>query len=322
MIACWNEPDNLASTIRGIEETAPEAPLDIIAVNDGGPTEPFETALRGLSPRLTIIHNPLRLGHSYCRQTASARAGEWMLFTDAHMVFEHGWFKEFEAQTHTNDSKTLFCGPFVSSRIDWERDGIPPKIFWGARLYYWERTGDALDVLSYKPLDEPAHRDDWPFEVPCVIGANYFIRRDWFEFIDGLKHFYGWTAQDEFMLSLKTWLFGGAVKLIPGVRLRHVWQSDGRSMSRAQLLFNKLSTAYQIFPSDIYQNFLVALPKGEDPEAFTAALQIISMHREALEQARFYFARNIRRNHEWFCSKFNLMHPEDVAAAHFVAAGS
>jgi glycosyltransferase involved in cell wall biosynthesis len=324
IIACWNEPENLAGTIRSIEETAVGLPIEIIAIDDGGRV-PFDwDSLHKLSDRLTVIHNPVRLGHSACRQAASARAGEWMLFTDAHMVFEPSWFEAFEIQSRINDSRTLFCGPFISSTIEWEKSGHPPNIFWGARLYYWQRNGDALDVLSYEPIARPpSHVDrDWSFEVPCVIGANYFIRRDWFDIIDGLNNFVGWTAMDEFMLSLKTWLFGGSVRLIPDVRLRHVLHDVVRNMPRTQLLFNKLSAAYQIFPSHIYQSFLTALPTRDDPKVFSDALQMVAERRESLEQARFYFSRNIRRNHDWLCSKFDLLHPLDIGAAQYICAAA
>ncbi len=327
VIACWNEPENLAGTIQSIEDTAAGLPLEIIIINDGG--APFHLDAK-LSTRLKILRNPTRLGHAACRQRgAEAAEGEWLLFTDAHMVFEPHWYEGFEVQTRLADSKTLFCGPYVASRIEWEAGNHPPDLFWGARLYYWERDGDAIDVLNHKPIvSPPSWEREWSFEVPCVIGANYFIRRDWFETIDGLKHLCGWSGMDEFMLSLKTWLFGGTVKLIPDVRLRHVLHPTGhgtngysKQMTRAELLFNKLSAAYQIFPSHIYETFLTALPrKGDDEESFRVALRMISERREGLEQSAFYFRRNIRRDHDWLCSKFQLYHPQDIGAASYMFA--
>ena len=302
----------------------------MIVINDGG-TVPFDwDSLSKISDRVRVFHTTNRSGHSACRQLASTISTcEWLLFTDAHMEFEPRWFESFAIQTDLHDSKTLFCGPFISTTPEWEREGQPPNIFWGARLYYWERNGEALDVLSYKPIARPPEIDKvgWSFEVPCVIGANYFIRRDWFEAIDGLKCFYGWSAQDEFMLSLKTWLFGGTVKLIPDVRLRHVMHRTGvgptgysKTMQRGELLYNRLSTAYQIFPEHTYRPFLTALPTTGDDDTFELALRMITERREALDAARCYFTRNIRRGHEWLCKKFDLFHPLDLSAAQYMFA--
>ncbi len=321
IIPCWNEPQNLVGTIRSIEDTAATCPIDILVIDDGG-TVPFDwESLGQISKRVRVFHGARRNGCSVCRQWGSTlTSSEWLLFTDAHMEFEPCWFEAFRTQTQFHDSKTLFCGPFISCRVPDE----PPDIFWGARLYYWDQEGDGIDVLSYKPIGRPPEGLDkaWSFEVPCVIGANYFIRRDWFHAIDGLKCFHGWATQEEFMLSLKTWLFGGRVNLIPDVRLRHLFFQSAHgqginSMARGELLFNKLSCAYQIFPEHVYQPFVKALPADE---AFEVAYRMIEEKREELDAARAYFARNIRRGHDWLCSKFNLLHPLDIGAAQYTTA--
>jgi hypothetical protein len=128
------------------------------------------------------------------------------------------------------------------------------------------------------------------------------------------------------MLSVKTWLFGGSVRIIPDVRLRHVLHPTGqgangygKNMSKSDLLFNKLSGAYQIFPSHIYQPFLSALPRDDNKEAFTDALRRITAQRDELERANSYFMRNVERDHDWLCSRFQLFHPADIGAAQYIA---
>jgi glycosyltransferase involved in cell wall biosynthesis len=330
VIACWNEPENLAATIQSIDDTAEGFPIEIIIVDDGS-SRPFDwpSILRS-SFHIVPLYNAQRKGHAACRQMGSeTAAGEWLLFTDAHMVFEMGWFEAFKIQTQHHDSKTLFGGPYVFSRIEWEREQPRrrPELYHGARFYYWERDGDALDILGYKPRGAPENSPgNWPFEVPCVIGANYFLRRDWFQTIGGLKTFYGWSGMDEFMLSVKTWLFGGSVKIIPDVRLRHVLHPTGRGftgygkeMSKTELLYNKLAGAFELFPQYLYDQFLSALPRDGKEQAFQEALAMMAERREQLNAAADYFAHNSTRGHEWLCSRFKLYHPADVRAAQFLA---
>lgn len=327
IIACWNEPEHLADTLQSIEDTANGFPIEIIIVDDFSDKLFDWPALssRNVFP-LSGLYNPTRSGHAFCRQRGSEVArGEWLLFTDAHMIFELGWFEAFKIQVPHHNSKTLFCGPYVFSRAEWEADRHPPDLFYGARLYYWERTGSALDVIGYKPLGGSPIDPDWSYEVPGIIGANYFIRKDWFHHIDGLKHFFGWSCMDEFMLSVKTWLFGGSVRIIPDVRLRHILHPTGqgangygKTMTKADLIFNKLSGAFQLFSKEIYAAFLSALPRDDKP-AIDLALRRIEGRRPGLEQANAYLTRHAERSHDWLCNRFQILHPGDIGAAQYLA---
>lgn len=334
IIAHYQEPEHLVATIRSIRQTAPIENVEIVVVDDGG----FYPDNKGGHPvadfskkeNIQFIASPSRRGNAFCRTLGAKHAtGDWLMFTDAHMVFEPHWFDRFcvhataDIEPKASETTALFCGPYISSREEWE--GVrEPDVFYGARHYYWERglsDGRAWDILGVLPLPEPACTvglGSW--EVPAVIGANYFVSKEWFKTIGGLPCQCGWSV-DEWPLSVKTWLAGGSVRIMPDVRLRHILYKSGtgadgygKGMSQAQLLFNKLSVAYQTMPFEQYRRFTMNLPVSPKSPDLREAFDMLEASREQLNYWRAYLRGVFKHDTEWLCDRFNLNNPDDMAA--------
>lgn len=334
IIAHHQEPQHLVATIRSIRQTAPVENVEIVVVDDGGfypDHKPGESVLDfSKKENIRFIAIPDRRGNAFCRTLGSKHAdGDWLMFTDAHMVFEPNWFERFcvhataDIEPKAVETPTLFCGPYLSSREEWE--GVrEPDVFYGARHYYWERglsDGRAWDILGILPLPEPACTvglGSW--EVPAVIGANYFISKEWFNRIGGLQCQCGWSV-DEWPLSVKTWLAGGAVRIMPDVRVRHILYRTGfgkdgygKGMTQGQLLFNKLSVAYQTMPLEQYRRFVMNLPLASKSPDLEKALRLMDANQEQLNYWRAYLKTVLKHDTEWLCAKFDLNHPDDIGA--------
>ncbi|SRR6266487_3936326 len=330
LIACRNETQHLIETIRSIRQTVPSDKIEIIVVDDASvPTidsAALDKAAPGPPPTL-LITLPTRRGVADARHIAAQRAhSNWLLLTDSHMIFEPGWLQAFEraAATTPDPTRTLFCGPFLASCTQFE-DSIPrhdPVDFWDTHFYYWLRkpAGD-VEILTWRSVSRAPPADSNPYEVQCVNGANYFCTRDWFLHVGGLPCFLGWCGISELFLSMKTWLAGGSVRLIPDLRLRHILHKTnlgqngyGKDTGHEQLLYNKLAAAYQLFPEQLYHQFVGALPCGRNDERLTWALRKLDARRDELDYWRRYVARHLVHDHDWLCAKFDLDHPADLGA--------
>lgn len=327
VIAHYQEPHNLVATIRSIRETSDIARVEIIVVDDGGfyPGAPSgkEQPIADFSTKENIVFvaAPDRMGNAFCRTLGAKHAsGDWLLFTDAHMVFEPGWFENFAE--HAHETRTVFCGPYLASRAEWEGKQAP-TVFWGADHYYWRRNlpdGRPWDLLGVFPRKPPSERAGAiePVEVPAVIGANYFVEREWFRNIGGLPCQYGWSV-DEWPLSVKTWLAGGSVKMIPGVRLRHVLHKTGhgadgygKQMTQDQMLYNKLSVAWQTMTPGQFSRFYSTLPLPTGSPEKKEAARMIDRHSEQLNYWRTFLKTRLYHDVDWLCARFDLEHPDDI----------
>jgi glycosyltransferase involved in cell wall biosynthesis len=330
IIAHRNEPDHLLETIRSIRETSPRDEVEIIVVDDAslprldpGAIDPAfcsrRTDVETKPINFRVFSSATRRGHAWARDYAAKyAAGPWLMFTDAHMRFEPGWFDNFKIHALVAGGKTLFGAPYLSCRDS--ADNLMAT-YWGARFnYYGESVMDPghLELLVNAPLvDRPAPADGaqrTPFEAPSIIGAAYFLTRDWFQHIGGLPCFVHWSGTDEWMLAVKTWLCGGAVLIMPDVRVRHVLYSNRKEMNKSQLLFNKLSAAYQVMPEEIYKPFVEAVPLPRDNEILVNAIDMMLARSEQLDYWRRYNLSTFEHDHDWLCAKFDLDHPADFGA--------
>lgn len=330
IIAHRNEPEHLIDTVRSIRETAPAGEVEILVMDDA--SDPVHRP--GITHAVakfdcTFLESKERKGHAAIRTAgANCARAPWLLFTDAHMFFEPGWFEAFKRHAEICGAQTLLCGPYIACRDN--KDNIE-NIFWGARFNFFGpcRSGRGAEILDYLPLRErpefaPGEKNT-AFEVPSVIGANYFMARDWFRRIGGLSGFIHWTGTDEWMLAVKTWLCGGRVMLMPNVCLRHILyptgkrsidgsEGYGKEMNRGQLLYNRLAAAYQVMPPEMFNGFLDCLPMDRASEPMETALTLLQERQEQLDGLRLRTQTAFVHSIDWLCDKFDLLHPVDIGA--------
>lgn len=340
IIAHRNEPEHLEATVRSIRETSEKGWVEIIVIDDYSDSPPDPVKLDSnlglmrtdwgkwpIEPsNIRIFRSPTRQGHACQRQFgASVASGQWLMFTDAHMSFEIGWFEAFVKHVQEADhSQTLFCGPYIACR---DSEHNIEATYWGARFKFYAPFGEPGQIeiltntaLSDRPEFEPGREND-PFEAPSIIGANYFLQADWFKTIGGLNGFVHWTGTDEWMLSVKTWLCGGRVLVLPDVRVRHILYKTGhgqtgygKEMNKGQLLFNKLSAAYQVFPPELFENFMECLPVNHCGDVMQTALQMLQERQEQLDYWRRKTQSAFKHDIDWLVDKFGINHPLDIGA--------
>lgn len=334
IIAHRNDWLRLGQTLGSIMATCPPADVELIVIDDASDTGPPKVAgldahLFGEWPARSYVDHAERRGHAYCRNVGAAIAqGDWLMLTDAHMIFTAGWWERFRSTAARAPSNAIFCGPYFSC----DPAGNVASIIDGARFFFWECDKGPLDCVSIKPLPhqaiEPAHDVDGLREVPAPIGANYFMRRDWFDAIGGLPGLVGWSI-DEWLLAVKTRLAGGCVLLDPHLQIRHINDCTAQAghfgslapfvkkgMSKAELIYNKLAMAYQVLSPSEWAAFLQGWPVAHNEPTMAAALELFETMRGELDLARDHInAQAWPHGTDWLCAEFDLNHPADIGAA-------
>ncbi len=81
------------------------------------------------------------------------------------------------------------------------------------------------------------------YDIPCVLGAIYGIKKDWYMYIDGFFAHRQWGTLEPY-ISLKSWLFGGTCRIAPFVETGHIFKHTGtHRVKDRNLLFNKFLVA-------------------------------------------------------------------------------
>lgn len=313
IIPSFNESD-IGNTVRSIwDSTTHRSDFEIIVVDDASATPV-------VAPDSRVIRNSNRIGCGPSRYVGALHAtGEWLLFIDAHMRFPTGWYDRLGEC----DPTTLYCGACVPLPPNMNLNEAAGEYTSGATWNFCgphrsgPQKGDPkhLQVLECVWNDQPVEN---LAEIPAVMGACYFINRDWFLELDCLRHFRLWGG-DEQELSLKAWLAGGSIRLLKHVRLGHKFRTGGVGPSFKMAwhdLYNKLFVIHTCFPADLARILQAKLggqrgvEKYGSASQFAIALKHLREDWHLVETARTRNLSLFTRDVRWLAQKFDLSLPQ------------
>lgn len=300
------DDNDIAQTVMSIHATAGNQ-VEIIVVNDGG----FVPNVAGCK----IVHNRQRCGSGPSRHIGAIYAtGEWLLHTDSHMRFEKGWYEAFCAAVHRpgvinmddwrGDGKTVFCGTMIALERDLSQHGD----YSGAKL---NLVGpDPGDASKQQVFEENWSKHENGQDVGCLMGAVAFVSRDWYLTLAPHRHLRSW-GKEEIMLSLKTWLSGGRIEMLSGVRVGHIFRGKKEKVPYEipgqNLLYNKLFAMWSLLPFDLVERLLPMLEKTVPRQTWLQASELIRQdwHLIAAERAESRLTMTFAE----YCEKFRIPLP-------------
>lgn len=322
IITSHNDFDETQKTVCSLKSTLkPEDNVEIILIDDCSATPlhclPFEY-LNGIR----LITNRWRCGCGPSRHIGALHAeGDYLLFLDSHMRFPNGWYQEWLVATYRPgqnviwDERTVFCATCLgldSKHMDPEH---PATIHHGATMNF-------LGPDRFHPEKEQVFESVWLPKKPepqdgqelgACMGACYFVSRNWFLHLSPTRYLRTWGG-DEQMLSLKSWLAGGSVRLAKNVRIAHKFLIEGKEKQPwaapvGHVTWSKLFAINTLLPEDMAAKLtekLLAQTNPLDADWARRALKA-DWFLVATERAlnRTLFTRDI----EWFAKKFNIPLP-------------
>lgn len=286
----------LLNTIYSIRLTSPPE-VEIIVVDD----KSDQTVRIPDKMKVKVFRNPFRMGVAQSRQFgAEVASGDVILFLDAHMRCEPGWYENAIARLESNP-KTIYNGSCLGLN---EKTGMDLSKFQGV---YSGATLRIFDPASKEILEGKwmCHKDD--SEIPCLMGAIYFVPRDVFFAIGGLKALEQWGT-DEPYLSLKAWLAGYQIKQLNTVRIGHKFRKTAPYATKSLWLpYNKIRAIMTIFDQPTSDFLLKQFPKRDST---TLALNKITERKKEVVAEMEFNHSIFKHDLEWFCQKFpSVVHP-------------
>ena len=152
---------------------------------------------------------------------------------------------------------------------------MPTREYYGATMNFYgpdrqkKDTTQIWEAVWTGQAEEPENLG----ELPAVMGACYFISKDWFLKMNATRFLRSWGC-DEQLLSLKSWLMGGDVRMLKDVRIGHKFllpnERQGFRPPLGHVIWNKIFSIWTICPADIATKFTELLLQNHDRDVEAA----------------------------------------------------
>ncbi|XP_039404451.1 polypeptide N-acetylgalactosaminyltransferase 15 isoform X1 [Corvus cornix cornix] len=282
VIICFHDEawSTLLRTVHSIMDTAPKAFLkDIILVDDLSQQGPLKSALSEYISKLDgvkLIRSNKRLGVIRGRMLGAARAtGDVLIFMDSHCECQKGWLEPLLARLSSNRNSVV--SPVIDV-IDWKTFqyyhsvGLHRGVFDWKLDFHWEAVPEHEEKVRQSPIS--------PIRSPAVAGAVVAMDRHYFQNTGAYDSDMTMWGAENLELSIRTWLCGGSVEIIPCSRVGHVYRNHfPRAFSYEEAIVrNKIRIAETwlgSFKENFYKHDTVAflISKAEKPDC-TERLQL------------------------------------------------
>ena len=277
-----NEGSDLRMTVENLQDTLP-GNAEIVVVDDGS-TDKSADFLARRRGRVRLFRSDGR-GVAQSRVFGASHAkGEVIIFADAHLGLDAGWWQPMLEQLE--DPKVGAVAPAITR--------LPATKVVGYGITF---TGPKMEVrwLRRKPKA--------PVAAPILPGCCLAMRRDVFESTGG-----GWdpgllhrgNVDNEF--SVRLWLLGFQLMIVPDVLVRHRFRAVSPfPVGWPQYIHNRLRLAFVHF-------------KPARLAAVVSSLRTYSGFGEALgllvdsdiTARRRQIAAQRKRNDDWYFERFRL----------------
>lgn len=260
----------LMTCIKQIRNTADINDYEIIVVDDHS-----NIPLPGID-RVRIIRNDVSKGVGQSFDVGVSEAlGENIVLIACDMRFtDNHWLSSLVADIEANP-KSLICTAcvvFNEKEQDFEKRRYY-KSYGATILFYHDHITNPKKHKGFKSIIEAKwyeKQSDTIYELPCILGACYGVKKSWYQYIDGFWDHNRWGTLEPY-ISLKSWLFGGNCLIDPKIETAHIFKKHGtHGVQQDSLIYNKLLVAFTLFPDEgealikfLGSNTLVNRVKGQ-----------------------------------------------------------
>jgi GT2 family glycosyltransferase len=304
IITLLNDDAECRATIASLRATAP-ADLTILVIDDCS-DQPF--AYAG-DDAVRVVRNKERVGCAPSRHLGAALVTTpYLMFTDAHMRFEEGWFGNLQRKIASRPDCCWngTCLGLGEGRMDLAKFR---GLYTGARMNLFGVDKNKPTFKQVMEAQWAPHKDDE--EVAAFMGAVYVLPKKVYDGCGGLTGLRKWGG-DEPYLSLRLWLSGYEIRQALDVRAGHKFRDKAPYTTHTwELTFNKLWMILTLFGDTDPAMFLVGrlkelTPEGDWKRCMAELLRQLPaiLDEHARNKARF------KHDLRWYCDKFRVPFPE------------
>jgi glycosyltransferase involved in cell wall biosynthesis len=286
IITALNEGNEPLKTIESIYDTADPDLFEIILFNDGSDPDKW-IDIPAKYKEVKVITNQVRKGIQWCRDEGVRLAEtKYIAIFNARMRFPKNWLEKAIGYLDKSE-KTLFCTTSVVLRDPKDVDFKGKERKYGAYILEYFKDKEREVILQVQWAKEKKGKC---YEIPSVLGANYFTSKKWYQSIGGLKGLHHYGSCEEF-LSLKTWAFGGKVKIIKEIEIANIYREIKTYHDVIEdVVWNKLFIAFTLLDWNRAVGLLYKVQHSERfGKHFTIAMMMIIKKMPEIISARNMF---------------------------------
>ena len=237
IIACYNDHYWLSRTVASLYEGHNTTSFEVIVVDDCSDVAVVE----GYPVR--ILRNRAHQGVGYCfdRGVNVAVGDTIVLMGSDVLVRDRSWLLEADltAKTYPNSICAAVSYCFSPENQDFEDEKV--KKTYGADIRWimggWRKQVEVkgaasdyvLDIVNAASINDEEVVKKWNYTVPCLIGAFYVTTKEFYQRINGWdtdgglnKGHQHWGGLEPW-ISIKAWMAGGEVRVIPNLHVGHIY---------------------------------------------------------------------------------------------------
>lgn len=272
IVTYHNEPrEFLFECLNQLVRTA-EGNYEIIVVDDHSDV-PLDQI-----PGVTVIRNPknVGVGQSFDAGVKVAQ-GENIILSACDIRFsDNGWMKKLVQEIEKNP-KSLICTTCIGlnqqinqetgemDNMDIEKRKKVQTGYGATILMFHDKQTNPAKSDTFRGIIEASwykKQDRDIYEVPCILGAIYGVKKSWYEYIDGFALHQKWGTLEPY-ISLKSWLMGGNCLCAKHIETAHIFKENGSPLNIAHGIKQD---------AVIYNKLLVATLCTPDPERYISFL--------------------------------------------------
>ncbi|KAM8978664.1 polypeptide N-acetylgalactosaminyltransferase 15 isoform X2 [Sarcophilus harrisii] len=236
VIICFHDEawSTLLRTVHSVLDTTPRAFLkEIILVDDLSQQGHLKSALSdhvAQLERVRLLRSNKRLGVIKGRMLGAARAaGDVLVFMDSHCECHKGWLEPLLSRIAGDRSRVV--SPIIDV-IDWKNFQYYHSLELQRGVFDWELN------FHWKPLPEQERKlrqsPISPIRSPVVPGGVVAIDRHYFQNTGAYDSLMSIWGSENLELSIRVWLCGGSVEILPCSRVGHIYRNQAPKTSPEQ----------------------------------------------------------------------------------------
>lgn len=204
--------------------------------------------------------------------------------------------------------KSFVCTPCVTLYHDDRQfdDNTTKRIGYGATiLMFHDHISNPSKSKGFRSIIEAkwqASKPEESYEIPCILGAIYAVKKDWYKHVDGFWGHKQWGTLEPY-ISLKSWLFGGSCRIVKSIKTGHIFSRNIHNISQISIAYNKYLVCCLLLDGPLRGRLLGFL--NNTPEKAKAA-KLISDKMEEIESRRMQYSSNTVLSIEDYCKRFGI----------------
>ncbi|XP_053322807.1 polypeptide N-acetylgalactosaminyltransferase 15 [Spea bombifrons] len=226
IISFHNEAlSSLLRTVHSVLDNSPRRWLkEVILVDDLSHQGQLKSALSEYVSRISgvkLIRSNKRLGAFGGRMLGAARAsGDVLVFLDSHCECHKGWLEPLLSRIMNNRNRIVSPVLDIIDRKTYEyyySADLQRLVFNWKLDFHWVTLPEHEEKLRHSPIA--------PFRSPVIPACVVAVDRHYFQNIGGFDAGTNFWGAENLELSIRVWLCGGSVEIVPCSRVGHVNQN-------------------------------------------------------------------------------------------------